>query len=92
MNYVNRLNQWLDKTVSTAQEKLANKRLAKKASLQLNGEINRLQIEIADLDDALEEFKNSKEFNPTAMWLGKKKTMLLEKEMDYYQELKKELF
>ena len=87
MNYVNRLNQWLDKTVSTAQEKLANKRLAKKANLQLNGEINRLQIE-----DALEEFKNSKEFNPTAMWLGKKKTMLLEKEMDYYQELKKELF
>jgi|TARA_R110000772_G_scaffold77212_1_gene166406 hypothetical protein len=92
MNYVNRLNQWLDKTVSTAQEKLANKRLAKKANLQLNGEINRLQIEIADLEDALEEFKNSKEFNPTAMWLGKKKTMLLEKEMDYYQELKKELF
>ncbi len=92
MNYVNRLNQWLDKTVSTAQEKLANKRLAKKANLQLNGEINRLQIEIADLEGALEEFKNSKEFNPTAMWLGKKKTMLLEKEMDYYQELKKELF
>mgnify|MGYP003637509640 CR=1 FL=1 len=92
MNYVNRLNQWLDKPVSTAQEKLANKRLAKKANLQLNGEINRLQIEIADLEDALEEFKNSKEFNPTAMWLGKKKTMLLEKEMDYYQELKKELF
>jgi hypothetical protein len=92
MNYVNRLNQWLDKTVSTAQEKLANKRLAKKANLQLNGEINRLQIEIADLENALEEFKNSKEFNPTAMWLGKKKTMLLEKEMDYYQELKKELF
>ena len=92
MNYVNRLNQWLDKTVSTAQEKLTNKRLAKKANLQLNGEINRLQIEIADLEDALEEFKNSKEFNPTAMWLGKKKTMLLEKEMDYYQELKKELF
>ena len=65
MNYVNRLNQWLDKTVSTAQEKLANKRLAKKANLQLNGEINRLQIEIADLENALEEFKNSKEFNPT---------------------------
>lgn len=92
MNYVNRLNQWLDKTVSTAQEKLANKRLAKKAKLQLDGEINRVQIEMSDLEDALEEFKNSKEFNPTAMWLGKKKTMLLEREMEYYQELKKELF
>jgi len=92
MNYVNRLNQWLDKTVSTAQEKLANKRLAKKAKLQLEGEINRIQIEMSDLDEALEDMKSSKEFNPTAMWLHKKKEMLLEKEMEYYQELKKELF
>ena len=92
MNYINRLNQWLDKTVATAQEKVANKRLAKKAKLQLDGEINRVQIELTDIEESVEDLKNSKEFNAKSLWAEQKKTMLKEKEIEFYYELKKELF
>ena len=92
MNYINRLNQWLDKTVATAQEKLANKRLAKKAKLQLDGEINRVQIELTDIEEAVEDLKNSKEFDAKTLWAEQKKTILKEKEIEFYKELKKELF
>lgn len=92
MNYINRLNQWLDKTVATAQEKVANKRLAKKAKLQLDGEINRVQIELTDIEESVEDLKNSKEFNAKSLWAEQKKTILKEKEIEFYHELKKELF
>jgi len=92
MNYINRLNQWLDKTVATAQEKVANKRLAKKAKLQLDGEINRVQIELTDIEESVEDLKNSKEFNAKSLWAEQKKTILKEKEIEFYYELKKELF
>jgi hypothetical protein len=92
MNYLNRLNQWLDKTVATAQEKVANKRLAKKAKLQLDGEINRVQIELTDIEEAVEDLKNSKEFDAKTLWAEQKKTILKEKEIEFYKELKKELF
>jgi hypothetical protein len=92
MNYINRLNQWLDKAVATAQEKVANKRLAKKAKLQLEGEINRVQIELTDIEESVEDLKNSKEFNAKSLWAEQKKTILKEKEIEFYKELKKELF
>lgn len=92
MNYINRLNQWLDKTVATAQEKLANKRLAKKAKLRLESEINRVQLELTDIEEAGEDFKNSKQFDAKALWNEHKKSILKEKEIEFYRELKKELF
>ncbi len=92
MNYINRLNQWLDKAVATAQEKVANKRLAKKAKLQLDGEINRVQIELTDIDETVEDLKNSKDFSAQALWTEEKKRMLKDKEIEFYKELKKELF
>ena len=87
-----RLNQWLDKTVATAQEKLANKRLAKKAKLKLAGEINRVQLELTDIEEAGEDFKNSKHFDAKALWTEHKKSILKEKEIEFYRELMKELF
>jgi len=92
MNYINRLNQWLDKAVATAQEKVTNKRLAKKAKLQLDGEINRVQIELTDIDETVEDLKNSKDFSAQALWTEEKKRMLKDKEIEFYKELKKELF
>lgn len=92
MNYLERLNQWIDKKVSNAQEKLANKRLAHKASLKLEAEITRVKTDLATNEEKMEDEKNSKEFDPKRLWTLEKERMLLEKELDYYAELYKELF
>lgn len=92
MKYVSRLNQWLDKAVSNAQEKLANKRLAKKASLLTQSEINRIDVVINEIEESIEQLKNSKNFNARDLWAEEKNLMMLHKEREYYIELKKELF
>ena len=92
MNYLERLNQWLDKAVTNAQEKLANKRLAQKAKLKLEAEINKVKTKLVTIEESMEDSKNSKEFHPQDLWRLEKERMLLEKELKYYKELEKELF
>lgn len=92
MNYLERLNQWLDEKVANAQEKIANKRLAKKAGLKLEAEVTRVKTALATNEESTEDEKNSKEFNPQALWKLEKEKMILEKELAYYEQLQSELF
>ena len=92
MNYLSRLNAWLDKTAVTAQEKVANKRLAKKKNLEFQGAINQVEQDIADIEDTFEDYKNSKDLKPCGLWDLQKKLMLKEKQIEFYKEQMKELF
>lgn len=92
MNYLERLNQWIDQKVANAQEKLANKRLADKARLSLDSEMTKVKTKLINIEEDMEDSKNSKNFQPQNLWRLEKERMLLEKELAYYKELQKELF
>lgn len=88
MKLLERLNQF----GKEAHEKMQNARIAKKAKLDLKGQINRVETELQTNEDSMEDEKSSKEFDPQKLWKLEKQRMLLEKEQAFYEELKKELF
>jgi hypothetical protein len=92
MNYLERLNAKFKEAVKNQCEMNANKRLAKQAQIKLKGQIADVELRLEEARDSMEDLKDSKDFSASALWKKQKEIMLLEKEMEFYFELQKEMF
>lgn len=92
MKFIERLNAKFTESVKNQCEKNANKRLAKEAKSKLKIDIAKVELALDEAYNAMEDLKDSKDFNAQALWRKQMDIMKLEKELEFYKNLSKELF
>jgi hypothetical protein len=92
MKFIERLNAKFTESVKNQCEKNANKRLAKEAKSKLKIDIAKVELALDEACNAMEDLKDSKDFNAQALWRKQMDIMKLEKELEFYKNLSKELF
>ncbi len=92
MKFIERLNAKFTESVKNQCEKNANKRLAKEAKSKLKIDIAKVELALDEAYNAMEDLKDSRDFNARALWRKQMDIMKLEKELEFYKNLSKELF